>query len=1009
MRFLDEKAQKTVWMLESLIVKDSVYPDGFKMKRCEAKTNNIIPEIDDTWEDLKEFVEFNEWDIHFWIRGTIKTPKAYDGLYYAVDFKQEYSGVIHTIIYLNGEMTQGLDANHTRTVLEPDTTYDVAFYCYVSPVYSPRKHVISTTMPKLVTICQKTETLYFDFSTPFQASEAIDKTSDDYRIIINHLELAANLIDFREPYSKEYYKSVDEAIKYLADEFYGKECGQSDITVNCLGHSHIDIAWRWPVRQTVEKVQRSFSTVLYLMEHYPEYIFMMTSPQMYEFMKDQAPEQYEKIKQKVKEGKWEVDGAMWLEADGNLPSGESFIRQVIYGKKFFKDEFGVNSRTLWIPDVFGYSAALPQILKKSGVDRFVTGKISWNDTDRMPNDTFYWKGIDGSEVFTQFLTSQDFVNPDKSRIFVMLNGMLDAREVKSTWDIYRNKEYNDQTIHTFGYGDGGGGPTYQMLERQRRFAKGIPGIPKTKMNTLDNYLNKSKENFDKACEKYGRTPRWSGELYLQYHRGTYTSVAKTKKANRECEFILAKTEALSVFDMLFNNSAYPKDDFDVMWKQMLLNQFHDIIPGSCIKEVSDTAEVGYNMVKATCKDISDKAYSKIISNISSDDGMVVFNHNSFISSDIVETKNGFAYAKDVPAHGYKVFSKLDYTNKATVSQNGISNRYFDIIFNENGDIFSIYDKENDRYVTNGVANEFVAYEDRPKFYDAWELTHYYKQKPYKLEGLVSILPYENGAKKGVTVTRKFMNSSVKQNIIVYDNIRRIDFETEIDWKEDHLILKTLFPINVFTNKVTAEIQMGHVERTTHKNRSWDEAQFEMCMHKWIDISDNSYGVSFINDCKYGYSCDENVVGLTILKCATDPDPEADKCIHNFTYSIYTHENTPCNGKTVQMAYCLNQKMTAIDKISSSGTLPAEFSLVSVNKENIIIETVKKAENDNAVIVRMYDSYNMVTNAKIKFGFDVKKAYTCDLNENVLEELEVTDNSVTTKIKNFEIVTLKLEI
>ena len=1009
MRYLDDKALKTVTMLEGFIVKNSVVLDGFKIKYCDYKKDNIIPELDDSWEDLTKFIEFKELAGHFWIRGSFTTPDKLDeNYYYALDFKQEYTGRVQTILYLNGEMTQGLDENHFRTILEPDTTYDVAFYCYMDPVYSPRTHLVSSTVPKLVTVCRKTERLYFDYETPFEALEALEKTSDDYKTILHHLEIAANLIDFRQPYTKEYYNSLDNAIKYLDEEFYSKECGKGDITVNCLGHSHIDVAWRWPVRQTVEKVQRSYSTVLYLMKHYPEYIFMMTTPQMYEFLKAQAPEKYEELKQRVKEGRWEVDGAMWLESDCNLPSGESFVRQLIHGKQYFMDEFGVNSRTLWIPDVFGYSAALPQILKKAGVDRFVTGKISWNDTDRMPNDTFYWKGIDGTEIFTQFLTTKDFVIPEKSRDFVMINGALDAREVKSTWDIYRNKEYNDETIHTFGFGDGGGGPTYQMLERYRRFQKGIPGIPKTRMDTLDNYLTRSQEKFDKSCEKFGRTPKWSGELYLQYHRGTYTSIAKTKKANRECEFLLNNTEQLSVMNMLLRDGLYPEAELDTAWKYMLLNQFHDIIPGSCIKEVSDVAESEYNEVKAICKNATKTVYDSIVPEISSEEGYVVFNPRPFEGDGIVETEDSFAYVENIPAHGYRVVKSLDFSNNATVSKNEISNKYFNIKLDKNGNISSIFDKTTGREVLLETGNRFVAYEDRPKWSDAWEVTHYYNQKPYYIDDVTEITPYENGAKKGLTISKKFMNSTIKQNIVVYDNIPRIDFETEIDWKEEHLILKTLFPVNVFSNAVTADIQFGNVERPTHKNRSWDEAQFEMCMHKWVDISDNGYGVSFLNDCKYGYSSDENIIGLTILKCATDPDPDADKCMHNFTYSIYPHKGRVTEGDTVYQAYSLNQSMTAVKKKATDGVLSAEYSLVSCDKKNIIVETVKKAENNNNIIVRMFDCYNKCEDAMLTFGFDIKKAYICDLLENAESELEVANNTVTVPVKNFEIITLMLE-
>lgn len=1006
MRFLDEKAEKTVWQLSALTKKETLPLEHFFIKFCDYKQNNIIPDIDETWNELEPYMLLNGRDLHCWIRGSFRTPKAKNGTYYALEFEQQNKNSrIQVLLYLNGEIVQGLDVNHTRTFLEPDTEYDVAFYCYFDYIQP-----FSGLTPKLITVCEETEQLYFDFFVPFDALACLDKTSDDYRVIIHHLELAANLIDFRQPYTEEYYQSIQNARNYLKTEFYEKECGRNtDVMVNCMGHSHIDVAWRWPVRQTIEKVQRSYATVLHLMKRYPEYRFMMTTPQMYVFIKEQAPEVYEQIKQRVREGRWEVDGAMWLEADGNLPSGESFVRQLIYGKGFFQDEFGVNSRTLWIPDVFGYSAALPQILKKAGVDRFVTGKISWNDTNRIPNDTFYWKGIDGTEIFTQFLTTKDFVNPDKSREFVMINGAMDAKEVKSTWDIYRNKEYNNQTIHTFGFGDGGGGPTYQMLEQYRRLEKGIPGIPMAKMNSLDDFLNQAEANFKASCEKYQRTPKWSGELYLEYHRGTYTSMAKTKRWNRVCEFALMDTEALCLFDSVLNQTEYPAEQLSEQWKLMLLNQFHDIIPGSSIKEVYDLSDEQYGQVLTFCNETSDLARKHICDHVSTKDGYLVFNPHSFECSDVIEIENTFAYVPNCPALGYQAYSDLSFENNAMITENTISNRYFEIHINEKGNIVSLFDKIHNRETVLNEANRFCAYEDMPKFYDAWELTHYYKQKCYEISDVISISEYRNGAKAGLTIVKQFMDSVIKQNIVVYDEIPRVDFETEIDWKQEHLIVKSLFPANVFSNKVTAEIQFGHVERTTHTNTGWDEARFEMCMHKWVDISDNGYGVSLLNDCKYGFSADENVLGLTILKCSTDPNPEADKGIHYLTYSWYPHENQAVQGGVVQQAYCLNRKMTALKTTKKEGVMPDNYSVIQCDKDNIIIETIKKSEDGKGLVIRLYDAYNTVTNPNISFGFPVKKVCLCDLLEQNRKELNVTDNSVSFPVSNFEIITLYVEI
>ena len=1005
MRYLDEKAEKTAWQLLALTKREAVSLDDFYIKFCDYKNDNVIPDIDQSWQKLEPYMLLDGKDMHCWIRGSFRTPKAIDGCYYALEFEQQNKNSrIQVLLYLNGEMTQGLDVNHTRTFLKPDTEYDAAFYCYFDSI-SP----FSGLTPKLITVCSETEQLYFDFYVPLDALYCLDKASDDYRVILHHLEFAANRIDFRKPYSDEYYEGIHNAREYLKHEFYEKECGKNkDVTVNCMGHSHIDVAWRWPVRQTVEKVQRSYSTVIHLMERYPEYRFMMTSPQLYVFLKENAPEMYEKVKARIRDGRWEADGAMWLEADGNLPSGESFIRQLVFGKRFFKEEFGVNSRTLWIPDVFGYSAALPQILKKAGVDRFVTGKISWNDTNRIPNDTFYWKGIDGSEIFTQFLTTKDFVNPDKSREFVMINGAMDSREVKSSWDIYRNKEYNNQVIHTFGFGDGGGGPTFEMLERQRRFEKGIPGIPMTKMNTLDDFLNKAERNFRESCEKFGRTPKWSGELYLEYHRGTYTSMAKTKKFNRDCEFALMKAEGLAALDSIVNGKAYPSEKFSDMWKIMLLNQFHDIIPGSSIKEVYDLSDEQYGNVLDFCNEASKHATEDLLGKISTPEGYTVFNPHSHECSDVVEAEGSFAYAGSVPSFGYKGFSELSFENSAEIEKNHISNKYFDIRLDENGNIISIFDKINMRETVSGTANRFCVYEDMPKFYDAWELTYYYKQKCYEVNEVAEIFEYRNGAKAGLTVVKRFMDSVIKQNIVVYDNIPRVDFETEIDWKQSHLIMKSLFPVNVFSNKVTAEIQFGHVERATHENTGWDQAKFEMCMHKWVDISDNSYGVSLLNDCKYGFSADENVLGITILKSSTEPNPEADKCVHHLTYSWYPHKFNAVAGGTVQQAYNLNQKMTAVKTREKNGELPSEYSFVKCNEDNIVIETLKQSEDEKGYVLRLYDAHNTVSKPEISFGFDVKNVWICDLLENKLEKLEVKDNKIKLSVGNFEIVTLHIE-
>ena len=1006
MRYINEKVESTLNKLSRLIVVKSDKPQGFKVKECGYKTDNNIPAVTPDWEDFADCTLIDAHDVHFWTVGTIKTPSIGENEYVALSYVEKNKNEkLQALLYLNGEIVTEFDENHTYTKLEPDTQYSVAIYSYYQNIRPYSSVALSVDVRSSLI-----EKLYYDLLVPYDVTTCMAPESDSYIKIMGYLEKACNLIDFRSSYSDEFYQSISLADEYMMTEFYNKACNADNPIVHCLGHSHIDLAWTWTLEQTREKIQRTVSNVIKCMDEYPEFTFMLTQPQILVFLKEEAPELYERVKEKVREGRFEIDGAMWVESDGNLPSGESFVRQVLFGKAFIKDEFGVDSKTLWIPDVFGYSAALPQILKKSGVERFVTGKISWNDTNRMPNDTFYWKGIDGTEIFTQFLTTKDFINPDKSRDFVMINGVLDAQEVKSTWDIYRNKEYNNDVFTTYGYGDGGGGPTYDMIQRQRRLSYGLPGMPVTKPDSLDNILNTIKENFDASCERLGRIPKWSGELYLEYHRGTYTSIAKNKKNNRESEFLLQNAEVLSVIANSLANCEYEQGKLNDAWRLLLQNQFHDIIPGSSIKEVYDQSDKDYAKIKESVGEVVQNSLEAISSQINTEGGYFVYNPHSYVCSDCVKIDDKTVFVKDIPSFGWRVVTDYNDKNSISVSDNKISNKYFDITFDDDMDIISIVDKVEDRELIKkgNKANRFVAYEDVPRFYDAWEITNYYNQKPYYVDRVINVKSIDDGARAGLCVEKQYRNSVITQYIYLYEDIRKVDFETKIDWKEEQTLLKTLFPLNIMSDKITSEIQFGSVERNTHSNTSWDEAKFEMCMHKWIDMSDNSYGISFLNDCKYGFSADENVVGLTLLKSAISPHPNADKGTHEFTYSLYPHSGGPMQGGTVRAAYNLNNKMLVKKLGKQNGSLKNEYSFIQCDCDNVILETVKKAEDGSGTILRLYDAGNMSKNVTLHFAEDITAAYECDMLENEQSTIDVADNSLTFKVNNFEIKTIKVK-
>ena len=992
---LNEQRSRKLFDIENA---EYVLADGYK-------EDNSFPTSG--WQIFPKGQLLSGSDAHYWIRSSFKTPAVGDNKYLMLRTTTGYEGRWDAtnpqgLLYLNGYMTQGLDTNHTDAYLEADTEYVAHNYFYIG--------LIDTTVACNMTVLEfdkRIEKLYYDFKTAFDVCELFDKNSDEYISIMSVLDRASMLLDMREVYSDAYYDSIEKAITFIDEELYGKLCStEGKPVVNCIGHTHIDVEWMWAREQTREKIQRSFSTAKALMDKYPEYKFILSQPELYHYLKEEAPEKYDELKQLVKDGRWEPEGAMYLEADCNLISGESFVRQIMQGKKFFKDEFGKDNRILFLPDVFGYSAALPQILKKCGIDHFVTSKISWNDTDTVPVDAFMWEGIDGTEIFTNFITSQEYRGYGIRRNTTYV-GMLTPSQVKGTWNRLQQKDYTNRAFHVFGFGDGGGGPTKDMLERYTRLSKGYPGMPVAEMEFLLPHLDKEKEEFDESCEKLRRIPKWTGELYLEFHRGTYTSIAKNKRNNRKSEFGLIKAEGLSYIDKLFGGS-YDAEGLYHNWNLVLHNQFHDIIPGSSIESVYEHTDKDYAEVASFCDGIEEEKLNSIAEKVSSDGGILVYNPLGFARKGTVKAGGKTVEIENIPAFGWKVVKLSEPETKVTVNGLTAENSYYTMRLDKSGRIVSLFDKRVGREVLkNGeMGNELHAFEDFPMTYDNWEISDYYKQKMWVLDEEAEIEPIFDGSRAGFSVTKNYMHSCIKQNIWLYSDNTRIDFDTDIDWHEHHQILKAAFPLDVHTMSATYEIQYGHVTRPTHHNTSWDEAMFEVYGHKWVDLSDSGYGVSLLNDCKYGFSTEGSTLCLTMLKCGTDPNPDADQGKHIFTYSLMPHIGDFRDAGVIHESYSLNQPLSFVEIDAHDGTLPAEFSLVSDNADNVIIETVKKAEADDGMIVRLYDAFDKRADVTITVADGFKKAYLCDLLENAVSELEFDGKQVTVPVSNFEIVTLK---
>lgn len=981
---------------------------GVEYVMCDYKTDNTPPKSG--WQPFGAKDRVFGKDGHCWFKANFKTPKADKNESFYLKCTTGKEGLWDAtnpqgLIYLNGKMVQGLDTNHVDVYLEPDTEYEFYNYFYLGPILDEAS--VRFTLCKLDEL---TEQLYYDMKTAYDTMLLLHENSDEYVALIGVLEQTANIIDFRARGSAAFKKSVAEAIDYIGEELYEKLCSvKNKPVVHCVGHTHIDVEWRWHRAQTREKCQRSFSTAFNLMEKYPEYKFMLSQPELYRYLKEEAPEKYDELKKLVKQGRWEPEGAMYVEADCNLISGESFVRQILQGKKFFKDEFDVDCQVLFLPDVFGYSAALPQILKKSGIDYFVTSKIAWNDTNTMPVDRFMWEGIDGTEIYTNFITTQEFrgMTPHRYTTYV---GHLTPEQIKGTWNRFSQKEYGDHTMTTYGWGDGGGGPTKKMLETQRRLSKGLPGMPVTEMTTLIEYLEKTKEDFDKACKKTRRTPHWVGELYLEFHRGTYTSMAKVKRANRKAEFALSKAEALSYTDLHFGGN-YDATGLYNNWNKVLHNQFHDIIPGSSIKEVYDGTDKDYAEIEEYVGSVINEKLAKLSDALTSDEGTFVYNPTGFARNGAVLCKGKTVeISETVPAFGWKVVKEVKSLSDVTVNELTAENKYYTLTLDTLGRITSLFDKTANRQVfkEGEFGNEFQAFEDYPYNYDNWELSEYYKEKKYTIDTPAEIIPVTDGSRAGFKITRKYMESTISQNLWLYSDSRRIDFETDIDWHQQHQVLKTAFPLDVHTNSATYDIQFGHTQRPTHQNTSWDKAKFETCGHKWVDMSENGYGVALLNDCKYGHNTEGSTLKLTILKAGTDPNPEADQGQHLLTYSLLPHVGDFRTAGVINEAYALNQPLSSLPVKKQVGTLPETFSLVSCDKENVIVETVKKAENNNAMIVRMYEAFDSRGEVTVTVADGFKKAYLCNLMEENIEKLDFEDNKVKIPFKNFEIITLKFE-
>ncbi len=803
--------------------------------------------------------------------------------------------------------------------------------------------------------------------------------------------------------------SADAARQVLAGEL-AKKSGASDLTAHAVGHAHIDTGWLWPVAETVRKCARSFAAQIDLIERYPGYVFGASQAQHYAFIKEHYPALYEKIRAKVKEGSWELQGGMWVEADCNLIGGESMVRQILHGVRFFQKEFGVTVRNLWLPDVFGYSAAMPQILRKSGLDYMVTQKISWNQFNRFPWHSFVWRGIDGSEIIVHF-PPEDSYNSE-----FWPSGMRHAQEN------FAERDRLDEFLVLFGIGDGGGGATEEIIETGLRQAD-LEGGPRVRFGTAQAML-------DRLGTQKHLLERWIGELYLELHRGTLTTQAHTKFMNRWCENKLREVEMLY---SLLPAAVWPAAELDGLWKTVLRNQFHDILPGSSIRRVYETTGREHAEVQAALTALAARAGESLFQPAPESLTLVNTLSTPFTRPSPLpaawaghELRDGSGAAVPVQLREGQPVALIEVAPlSSVVLQRGAPNTgpapvlpeaaslagvvlENDLIRYElagDGTLARIFDKEAGREVMRPgqSGNRLSLYEDRPANWDAWDVDIFYENQLLQQAELTGWRWLGDGpVAQMVLLQFRIGGSTIEQRLCLARNTRRLDFVTRIGWHERHRMLRVAFDADVTAAEAAYEIQYGTVKRPTHRNTSWDRAKFETVGHRFVDLSEPTHGVALLNNGKYGHKILDRTIDLNLLRAPTSPDPEADRGDHEIIFSLLPHPG-PLEASTVYAeAAQLNQPLAAFPGRAGTVTFPCRLS-----DDAALLSVLKKAEGEEAWIVRLYEPRGRRSATRLILADPGRRVRNADLLERPLGEVPVQDGSVALDFGPFEIKTLML--
>lgn len=914
-------------------LKRHIYKKKYEIKTLQIREARQISEMEiEYYSD--DYAPLCKGDMYFtpdgtaFIRGDVVIPDDYRGEELWLTLKT----AAEIIVKVNGKYVGGVDPNRERILLTPYLApnteklhFEMQGYNRSKPDDERNPESLSVRGCRqifegayLAVVDHAVQDLVYDLELFLNIADC-ELFSEDYRAFLNReLNNALNLIDFED----DTLPGLADAKRYVDEVLYANDDYKGSGDVALLAHSHLDIAYYWRRIHAVQKNLRTVLIQLRLMDRYPEFKYTHTQAFTYETLEKYYPEVFAELKTRIAEGRFEPVGAMYVEPDCNIPAAESLIRQCLYGQQYFREKFGKTVNNCWLPDVFGNSWILPQILKKSGVDYFVSNKMStWNDTNRFPHNNFIWRGIDGSEVYA-------CVPPTH---FITWNM---PSQIQENWEAYQDKNTGGQTLSMFGYGDGGSGCTEEMLELMRRFKK-VSVMPKTEHVGAAEFLEKNLKDNDKLA-------KWDGELYLEMHRGTFTTKAEIKKANRRLEYKLREAEIISTLRAL-GGDLYPAETLKDCWKKLLINQFHDILPGSHITPV-------YRDTMADYSEIEEKLDAIIGS------GEQYFNSLNFPRTQLtfIENENGDStrYGKkgywclpNLPALGHgEIRRSVGTAEEWCFVGERVETPFYVVDFADDSSMRSLYDKELSREWVDGAFNELCVYEDKPGVYDAWDILPNYKDRRVAVEVATPLHLAEKNDEVAVFETElKIGQSTWKRLIRLFRLSRGIEVENVVDWREKHRLAKAEFSCNVLAREALCDIGAGFIRRETHKNTSWQQARFEVCHHKWCDLAETDGGIALLNDCKYGVGFDENKISLSLLRATIRPDPTSDMGLHRFCYMILPHAGDAVSAHINRIALEYNIPIVKAD-VSCQNTFPGLF-----------LQAMKLSEDGKMVVVRLTET------------------------------------------------------